>query len=123
MKTKFRKTTPILTVRDVSRSIDFFVNALGLKLDFVYGEPSFYAGLYSNNVEIHVINENSSNARQPAGKSNLSILVDEVDNLYNNLKERGVEILIAPEDRDYGLRDFSCTDPDGNIFNFGVEVD
>ena len=123
MKTKFRKTTPILTVRDVSRSIDFFVKALGLKLDFVYGEPSFYAGLYSNELEIHIINENSSNARQPAGKSNLSILVDEVDNLYNNLKERGVEILIAPEDRDYGLRDFSCTDPDGNIFNFGVEVD
>ena len=123
MKTKFRKTTPILTVRDVSRSIDFFVNALGLKLDFVYGEPSFYAGLYSNDLEIHIINENSSNARQPAGKSNLSILVDEVDNLYNNLKERGVEILIAPEDRDYGLRDFSCTDPDGNIFNFGVEVE
>lgn len=123
MKTKFRKTTPILTVRDVSRSIDFFVKALGLKLDFVYGEPSFYAGLYSNDLEIHIINENSSNARQPAGKSNLSILVDEVDNLYNNLKERGVEILIAPEDRDYGLRDFSCTDPDGNIFNFGVEVD
>lgn len=123
MKTKFRKTTPILTVGDVSRSIDFFVNALGLKLDFVYGEPSFYAGLYSNDLEIHIINENSSNARQPAGKSNLSILVDEVDNLYNNLKERGVEILIAPEDRDYGLRDFSCTDPDGNIFNFGVEVD
>ena len=123
MKTKFRKTTPILTVGDVSRSIDFFVNALGLKLDFVYGEPSFYAGLYSNDLEIHIINENSSNARQPAGKSNLSILVDEVDNLYNNLKERGVEILITPEDRDYGLRDFSCTDPDGNIFNFGVEVD
>ena len=123
MKTKFRKTTPILTVRDVSRSIDFFVNALGLKLDFVYGEPSFYAGLYSTELEINIINENYSNARQPAGKSNLSILVDEVDNLYNNLKERGVEILIAPEDRDYGLRDFSCTDPDGNIFNFGVEVD
>ena len=123
MKTKFRKTTPILTVRDVSRSIDFFVNALGLKLDFVYGEPSFYAGLYGNDVEVHIIDESSSNARQPAGKSNLSILVDEVDNLYNNLKERGVEILLAPEDRDYGLRDFSCTDPDGNIFNFGVEVD
>ena len=60
MKTKFRKTTPILTVRDVSRSIDFFVNALGLKLDFVYGEPSFYAGLYSNDLEIHIFNENSS---------------------------------------------------------------
>ncbi len=70
MKTKFRKTTPILTVRDVSRSIDFFVNALGLKLDFVYGEPSFYAGLCGNDVEVHIIDESSSNARQPAGKSN-----------------------------------------------------
>ncbi len=27
-----------------------------------------------------------------------------------------------PADRDYGLRDFSCKDPDGNIFNFGTEV-
>ena len=119
---KLRKKTsmPVIFLTSKDEEVD---ELLGLKLDFVYGEPSFYAGLYSNDLEIHIINENSSNARQPAGKSNLSILVDEVDNLYDNLKERGVEILIAPEDRDYGLRDFSCTDPDGNIFNFGVEVD
>ena len=123
MKTKFRGTTPIITVRDISRSVDFYVNSLGFKLDFIYGEPNFYAGLYRDDVEIHLIDKNSPNARQPAGNANLSILTDEVDNLYDNLKDQGVVVLGAPEDRDYGLRDFSCKDLVGNIFNFGVESD
>ena len=123
MKTKFRGTTPIITVRDISRSVDFYVNSLGFKLDFIYGEPNFYAGLYRDDVEIHLIDKNSPYARQPAGNANLSILTDEVDNLYDNLKDQGVVVLGAPEDRDYGLRDFSCKDLDGNIFNFGVESD
>ena len=91
----------------------------GFQLDFVYREPQFYAGLLKDNVELHLI---SKNLRQPAGTGNLSILASEVDDLYQKLLDLKVEILVSPDDRDYGLRDFGCKDLDGNIIAFGTDI-
>lgn len=121
METKFRGLTPVVTVNDISRSVEFYVNALGFELGFIYGEPISYAGLHRDKVEIHLIDKDSPNAKQSAGNANLSILTDEVDTLYEHLKGQRVELLGVPADRDYGLRDFSCKDLDGNVLNFGVE--
>ena len=30
-----------------------------------------------------------------------------------------LEIVMAPEDQDYGGRLYSCRDPEGNLWNFG----
>ena len=30
--------------------------------------------------------------------------------------------VVPPDDRDYGLRDFSCKDLDGNIIVFGTDI-
>ena len=117
---KFLGTTPVLTVSTLPDAIDFYVSKLGFELDFVYGQPQFYAGVCKDQVEIHLVEEN--HARQPVGNASVSILIDEVDIFYATIKGLGVEILVAPGDRDYGLRDFSCRDPDGNIFHFGVDI-
>ena len=60
--------------------------------------------------------------RQPAGSGNLSILTDEVDDLHQQLIDAKVQIIVPPDDRDYGLRDFSCKDLDGNIIVFGTDI-
>jgi len=119
MNTKFTSLVPIFSVSDLSKSIEFYTKTLGFQLDFVYGEPQFYAGLLKDNVELHLI---SKNLRQPAGTGNLSILASEVDDLYQKLLDLKVEILVSPDDRDYGLRDFSCKDLDGNIIAFGTDI-
>ena len=62
METKFRGLTPVVTVNDISRSVEFYVNALGFELGFIYGEPISYAGLHRDKVEIHLIDKDSPNA-------------------------------------------------------------
>ena len=119
MKTKFTSLTPIFSVSDLSKSIEFYTETLGFQLDFIYGEPQFYAGLFKDSVELHLV---SKNLRQPVGSGNLSILTNEVDDLYQKLLNSKVEILVPPDDRDYGLRDFSCRDLDGNIIVFGTDI-
>ena len=119
MNTKFTSLLPIFSVSDLSNSIKFYTKTLGFQLDFAYGEPQFYAGLFKDNVELHLI---SKNLRQPAGSGNLSILTSEVDDLYQKLVDSKVEILVPPDDRDYGLRDFSCRDLDGNCLTFGTDI-
>jgi uncharacterized glyoxalase superfamily protein PhnB len=48
------------------------------------------------------------------------VAVDEVDSLHDRAKSAGAEIVMAPQDQDYGSRDFAARDPEGNIWSFGT---
>ena len=118
--TTFTGLVPVFTVRELDRSIDFYVEHLDFELDFAYGTPGVYAGLFKDAVALHLIDESSPNASQPTGSGNLSILTDEVDDLHQRLVAVEIEMLEPPGDRDYGLRDFSCRDRDGNRLTFST---
>ena len=47
------------------------------------------------------------------------IIVDDVDAHHARALEAGAEIVMAPEDQDYGGRLYSCRDPEGHLWNFG----
>ena len=122
--TTFTGLVPAFTVRELDRSIDSYVEHLDFELDFVYGTPGVYAGLFKDAVALHLIDESSPNASQPTGSGNLSILTDEVDDLHQSLVEVvEIEMLEPPGDRDYGLRDFSCRDSDGNRLTFSTPLE
>jgi catechol 2,3-dioxygenase-like lactoylglutathione lyase family enzyme len=117
---RFMCCIPILTVRDLSQSRDFFVGKLGFDLDFEWGSPVSYIGLRRDDVVIHAITAPTS--WQEPGTANISIMISEVDAYHAHCRKQGVEILVEPDDRSYRLRDFSVKDPDGNIINFGSEI-
>ena len=48
------------------------------------------------------------------------ILVDEVDQHYENAIAAGAEIVMEIQDQDYGGRDYTCRDPEGYLWNFGT---
>lgn len=118
--TKYLCTTPILIVNSPQEAKKFYLDKLGFEVSFECGDPLIYLGLKRNEVEIHL--NAAANAAHEAGKGSISIFTDEVDELYQNLERNGVEITIAPADREYGLRDFGIRDLDGNIINFGCDV-
>jgi len=120
MEAKYLSCIPIFTVKDPAKARDFYVDKLGFKVLFEWGSPITYLGLERNNVCVHLNSE--SNSRQEPGGGSISVITDEVDNLYAHCINQGVEITIAPDDRPYGLRDFGVKDVDGNIINFGCEV-
>ena len=104
MGTKFECCIPIITVNDMTTSKEFYVEKLGFKLSFEWGSPVSYVGLERDEVSIHLIA--SSTSRQQAGTGNICIITNEVDNYFSQCKQRGVETIIEPADREYGLRDF-----------------
>ena len=53
------------------------------------------------------------------GKSTY-IAVDDTDATFARAKAAGATILEEPVDRDYGSRDFICTDPEGHVWSFGT---
>jgi uncharacterized glyoxalase superfamily protein PhnB len=56
----------------------------------------------------------------PAGGALVYCAVDEVDSLYERVREAGAEIALKITDTDYGSRDFTVRDPEGNLWAFGT---
>jgi len=121
MTPKFFSCIPIMTISDIVQAREFYINKLGFKLDFEWGNPTGYIGLFRDEVSLHLIN--STNSRQKAGTGNISFITSEVDSYFQQCLDCQVEIIVPPENREYGLRDFSVKDPDGNILNFGCDID
>lgn len=55
-----------------------------------------------------------------AGDGLVYCAIDEVDELYEQVRDAGGEIAMEPTDTDYGSRDFTVRDPEGNLWSFGT---
>ena len=112
MSRDFNDCTPILVVRDIEKSVAYYRDALGFSVDFSYGEPPSYAGVYRGSVLVHLQAE--SQADRPPGGSAVYLYVEDADRTHAELRERGARIEKEPQDYPYGLRDFDVRDLDGN---------
>jgi catechol 2,3-dioxygenase-like lactoylglutathione lyase family enzyme len=114
-----RESTTVMTVTNVLESVAYYRDKLGFDVAFEYGNPTFYVGLCSGDVALHLV-QASRTPRQP-GQGAVNIFVDDVDALHADLVKRGAKVLKAPQDYDYGMRDFDVADLDGNMIFFGME--
>ena len=110
---------PVFVVQDVLRSVEHYRDALGFHTEFLYGDPTFYAGVERDGVAIH-LQAASQTKRQP-GHGGLNIFVTDVDALYAELRSRGARTQNEPKNYPYGMRDFDVLDLDGNHLCFGME--
>src|SRR5262245_38815342 len=107
----------VFVVQDVLRAVEHYRDVLGFHTEFTYGEPTFYAGVERDGVDIH-LQAASKTHRQP-GHGAVNGFVTDVDALYQELKSRGARVLNEPKDYPYGMRDFDVNDLDGNQLCFG----
>lgn len=56
----------------------------------------------------------------PAGRSLTYIAVADPDGLHARAVGAGAEVAMPPTDTDYGSRDFTLRDPEGNLWSFGT---
>src|SRR6187397_2065717 len=58
------RAATVFVVQDVLRSVEHYRDVLGFHTEFLYGDPTFYAGLERDGVAIH-LQAASRTARQP----------------------------------------------------------
>ena len=56
----------------------------------------------------------------PAGPRLIYTAVDDVDALHDRAVAAGAEVALELTDTDYGSRDFTLRDPEGNLWAFGT---
>jgi len=115
----YKFAIPVLHGNSSAVSEEFYCNQLGFEKTFAYrfddakADPC-YMGLKRDEVSIHV----SSFSGDGVAGGVIFIVVEDVDELHNTLKEKGVPIRLPPTDQSWGNREMYAIDPDGNSLRF-----
>lgn len=117
----FQRSMPVLHIADMARSLAFYRDKLGFAAS-TWGEPPNFAIVQRGTVTLAlcvVPREQISEARVWSAY----LYVADADAVHRELLAHGVTIEDAPETRDYGCRDFTIDDPDGNLIGVGQVLD
>lgn len=119
------RLAPVLLVRDVVASVDFWRERVGFEADRLYGEPPNFAMPTRDDVTIML-------AQTPPGKSppppnwhvlgacnQVYVWVEDARALYDELRDRGAPIDFTLYDTPWGTREFGIQDLDEHDIAFG----
>jgi len=102
---------PCFQVADVARAVGHY-QLLGFTVSF---HDENYAFAHRDNLTIHLAHSEDPTT---TGPSALYIHVDDADRLAADCRAAGAEV-IGPDDYEYGKREGSHRDADGNLLRFG----
>lgn len=120
---------PALRYRDAAAAIEWLGRAFGFEpRTVVDGEPGTvaHAELTFDGAMIMLgsarppESDAYSKAAPPLGGTALYMVVGDPDAHCERARAAGAEIVRAPQDTDYGSREYSARDPEGNVWSFGT---
>ena len=103
---------PIFVVSDVPRSVEHY-ERLGFSTSH---HDEGYAFAHRDELTIHLAGPGDTPERIGGGA--IYMHVDDADALAGEWSRAGV-VFVAPQDFEYGKREGSHSDPDGNLIRFG----
>ena len=121
---------PQLFVSDITASCDFFTHKLGFAVEFVYGEPPFYAQVKRDGAQIAlrhvdrpVLDKIAAAMTAEVDMLAASITVDDVLTLYSEFQAADVVFRQELRTEPWGAKTFLVPDPDGNLLLFTGSAD
>lgn len=108
----------VLTVADLPAALAYYERALGFQVTFRWGEPLTYACLCRDEVQLHLAA--AAITGRPPGQGHLCLFVRDADALHAELQANGALIARPPQTYEYGMREFTVTDADGNRLVYGM---
>jgi len=116
--------SPTLAVRNMKQTIEFYKNSLGFKMGMAFpnADNPEYADLSKDGMVVMFIPTGNVGigAKEKLGVGvNLYMQIDgNIDEYCNELKNKGVKIIVDIKDQPYGIRDFMVEDIDGYKLTF-----
>ena len=113
---------PCITFNDAKASFEWLERTLGAERLAVYEDDEgriVHAELRIGASTIMAGDERPGSRATPPGVSVIYVVVDDADAAYERAKAAGAEVT-EPVDQDYGSRDVTLTDPEGNRWSLGT---
>ena len=126
--TKIIGSAPILLVKDVVASANYYRDKVGFNYDRIWGEPPCFCILYRDGIHLMLSEVNDEKYVVPHYKAvknmwNVYFWVNDADALYDELKSLGAIIDYDLCDQPYGCREFGIQDIDGYDIAFGQDIE
>ena len=115
---KIVHTRHVLAVKDLKIEAEYYINKLGFERDFTapgweflsFGDFKVMLGECADEMTAEATGNHSWFAH---------VLVENVDEVYQELIDRGAKILSLIGNKPWGIRDFTVVTPDGHRIVFG----
>ncbi len=124
MTTEAPTLYPTLRYADAPAAIDFLENAFGFRRLNVYEDPAgkvAHAELaFGPSILMLGSDRDDALRGRKAGEGWMYVAVDDADAACERARAGGADIVAEPYDTDYGSRDFTARDPEGNVWSFGT---
>jgi uncharacterized glyoxalase superfamily protein PhnB len=114
---------PALRYKDAKGAIDFLERAFGFDRKAVHENDDGtigHAELTHGRGMVMIGTAGKGDPQFDTGHASIYVIVDDPDALHERAKAAGAEISRSLEDTDYGSREFSAKDPEGNAWSFGT---
>ena len=117
-------SAPVLLVRDVVASANYFRDRLGFTYDRLWGDPADFCMVHRDGFTV-MLSQAPPHARlvphwQVVNQMwNVYFWVDDVDAVYRELRERGATIDYELGIKPYGVKEFGVQDLDDHNIAFG----
>ncbi|GAB4231017.1 MAG: hypothetical protein Tsb0034_03140 [Ekhidna sp.] len=107
----FSHASPIFRVSNIKETAEYYRDVLGFTIGFEWGDPPSYIVMNREEVGLHL---SQSPVLEP--KSDFAVLyifVHDADAVYEELKQKGANIIEHISDTDYHMREFMIEDLNG----------
>lgn len=104
---------PIFAVTNLKRSLAYYRDTLGFKIDWEWGEPSDFASVTRSGATLFLGQDRHT------GHGALWVFTRDVDKLHAELKQKQATIKMPPTNMPWGNREIHVLDADGNLLRFG----
>jgi len=130
---KFNTLIPELSVSEFEKSIYFYTEILGFKIEYDRPEKKFaFLSYQESQIMIEQVNNTwfTGDLEYPFGRGiNFQIESDGIQPLLNSLADHNYKLFQEPEDNWYrqddellGCREFLVQDPDGYLLRFSQDI-
>jgi catechol 2,3-dioxygenase-like lactoylglutathione lyase family enzyme len=110
---KINRVVADIRSRQMDKSRAFYVDFLGFNVAMDMGFITTFVSPSNPAAQISVLQDDGSSGLLP----NVSIEVEDIDKIYADAVDRGLEIAYPLTDEPWGVRRFFVVDPSGTVLN------
>lgn len=123
---RFYRLDPVLSVPDVLKTVAYYRDILGFRVNFLYGSPTTYAivarGDWTNSgAAVHLSQVPAGQTAAPAGSLFIEV-GSGIDALFDRYAQNGVTVISPPASKPWGLREFEISDCNGQVLRFTTQA-
>ncbi len=128
IKTRIIGSAPILLVKDVVASANYYRDKVGFSYERLWGDPPCFCILCRDNFHLMLSQVENVKFIVPHYRAvekmwNVYFWVNDAQALHDELKKRGVKIDYGLCDQPYGCREFGIQDLDGYDVALGQDIE